>query len=58
MNDWSTPDWSTEDLRNYLQDRSLEDQLADACPECGERSACAYDDEGRPLIHVVKSVDS
>jgi hypothetical protein len=23
-----------------------------SCPECGERGACAYDDEGRPLIHL------
>jgi hypothetical protein len=23
------------------------------CPECGAYSACAYDDEGRALIHVL-----
>lgn len=22
-----------------------------SCPECGEPGACAYDTEGRPLIH-------
>lgn len=58
MSDWSTPDWSAEDLRKYLQDCALEDQLADACPICGERGACEYDREGQPLIHVVRSTDS
>jgi hypothetical protein len=24
------------------------------CPECGEPGACAWDAEGRPLIHAVK----
>ena len=22
------------------------------CPECGELGACAYDAEGRPMVHV------
>lgn len=24
----------------------------DPCPECGERGPCAYDAEGRPMVHV------
>ncbi|MDY7542620.1 MULTISPECIES: hypothetical protein [unclassified Cryobacterium] len=27
------------------------------CPECGEHGACAYDFEGRPMIHITKSED-
>lgn len=26
--------------------------VGDPCPECGEVGACAYDSEGRPLIHA------
>lgn len=25
------------------------------CPECGEMGPCAYDDDGRPMIHVVNA---
>lgn len=25
---------------------------SDPCPECGEHGACAWDAEGRPLIHT------
>lgn len=28
------------------------------CPECGEMGACAYDDEGRALVHVVPDEDA
>lgn len=31
--------------------------IAPPCPECGGHGACAYDDEGRPLIHAVKDHD-
>lgn len=24
------------------------------CPECGERGACGYDMEGRPMIHTTQ----
>ena len=27
------------------------------CPECGSVTACAYDSEGRPMIHVVEESD-
>ena len=23
------------------------------CPECGETGPCGYDNEGRPMIHIV-----
>jgi hypothetical protein len=28
------------------------------CPECGERGACGYDAEGRPMVHVVVEGES
>ena len=28
------------------------DRYPEACPECGSFTACGYDDEGRPMIHV------
>lgn len=35
----------------------LESRIGTPCPECGQRGACAYDAEGRPMIHVVTSED-
>ena len=35
----------------------LETRLANPCPECGQVGACAYDSEGRPLIHVTSEED-
>ena len=32
----------------------LETRLANPCPECGQHGACAYDAEGRALIHVTE----
>jgi hypothetical protein len=31
-------------------------QLTDVgtCPECGQFGACAYDAEGRPLLHAIR----
>ncbi len=31
--------------------------LGDPCPECGEVGACAYDREGRPMIHTTAPED-
>ena len=31
--------------------------IATPCPECGQSRACAYDQEGRPMIHVTEAVD-
>lgn len=31
---------------------------ADPCAECGSTTACAYDAEGRPLIHAVEHDDA
>lgn len=28
----------------------------DPCPLCGERGACGYDDQGRPLIHDLDEI--
>ena len=28
------------------------------CPECGETGACAWDSEGRPLIHATNHDES
>lgn len=28
--------------------------VSEPCPECGEPGACAWDAEGRPLIHAVR----
>lgn len=39
---------TAQDAERY----DLENQLATSCPECGEVGACAYDAEGRPLIHA------
>lgn len=35
-----------------IAEYELAARLADPCPECGQIGACAYDGEGRPLIHV------
>ncbi|EYR64267.1 hypothetical protein N866_13530 [Actinotalea ferrariae CF5-4] len=36
----------------------LEVQVSrDPCPECGEPGACAWDSEGRPLIHASDGAD-
>lgn len=32
----------------------LETRLANPCPECGQVGACAYDVDGRALIHVTE----
>jgi len=32
----------------------LNARLATPCPECGQPGACAYDAEGRPLIHAIE----
>jgi hypothetical protein len=31
--------------------------LAEPCPECGATGACAYDSEGRALIHAIDAED-
>jgi len=35
-----------------IAEYELTDRLADSCPECGQIGPCAYDNEGRALIHV------
>ena len=52
-----------DDAPNIYDDEpdgyELDEPLAKAppCPECGGYGACAYDQEGRPLIHAVGDQD-
>ncbi len=36
---------------------ATEARIATPCPECGQSGACAYDADGRALIHVTESED-
>lgn len=49
----SSDDEPTEE--DYWDDAS--EFLPTPCRECGEQGACAYDSEGRPLIHSVPDTD-
>ncbi len=40
-----------------LSERDIERRIATPCPECGQYGACAYDADGRALIHVTESED-
>ncbi len=40
-----------------IEEFDLMARLADPCPECGVLGACAYDAEGRALIHVTEASD-
>lgn len=40
-----------------ISEMEIERRIADPCPECGQRGACAYDADGRALIHVTESDD-
>jgi len=31
--------------------------LAQPCPVCGSRAACAYDNEGLPMVHTTDEAD-
>lgn len=41
------------DHDGYLGDLDVQ-VSTEPCPECGATDACAWDSEGRPLIHAVK----
>jgi hypothetical protein len=45
-------DPETEYLDGLGEDERL--GIPDPCPTCGSASACAWDSEGRPMIHVLK----
>ena len=47
-------DYDPDDDPNVpdLAEYELEARLAIPCPECGQVGACAYDADGRALIHV------
>ena len=32
----------------------IEQMTSSPCPECGQTGACAYDAEGRPMIHTTE----
>ena len=38
--------------RSHYADAEVEPLEVHACSECGEHGPCAYDDEGRPMVHV------
>jgi hypothetical protein len=40
-----------------ISEMDIERRLATPCPECGQVGACAYDADGRALIHVTESED-
>lgn len=40
-----------------IAEYELGDKLGGPCPACGQYGACAYDQEGRPLIHVLEDED-
>lgn len=37
---------------------AIENGVTNPCPECGQIGACAYDAEGRPMIHAVEVNDA
>lgn len=60
---------SDEELLAYLMEvpdqpigadwESIDPVIAgEPCPECGATGACAWDNEGRPLIHAIGSDDA
>lgn len=49
-----TEDPNFPDIAEY----ELEARLATPCPECGQVGACAYDAEGRALIHALTEDDA
>lgn len=42
------------DYETAIQQWELEHHMAGPCPECGAAGACAYDELGRPMTHVVR----
>lgn len=36
----------------------IENGVTNPCPECGSLGACAYDAEGRPMIHASEAAGS
>lgn len=46
------------DAALYPEEPDVDPQVrAQPCPECGEHGACAWDSEGRPLIHATTAED-
>lgn len=53
-------DYDPDDDPNVpdLAEYEMEQRLATPCPECGQVGACAYDTEGRALIHATTGDDT
>lgn len=45
-----TRDYDPDDDPNAPEPNEV--LYAEPCPECGQHGACAYDDEGRVLVHI------
>lgn len=46
--------WDPEDWDDDGPSDPIEARWTNTCSECGALGACAYDAEGRPLIHAVE----
>lgn len=53
MSEWDDVDWHESDW-TPAEAVAIRNALDAECPECGQYGACAYDTEGRPLIHVTE----
>jgi hypothetical protein len=49
--------WDDSPSAIDLEDMAQLSHLGSPCPECGQAGACAYDAEGRALIHVTTEDD-
>jgi len=47
-------DYEEPDLDDFGPDGDAAVLAAEPCPECEAEGACAWDAEGRPLIHAVR----
>jgi hypothetical protein len=46
--------WDTTPSAIDIEDMEAMSHLANPCPECGQWGACAYDTEGRAMVHVTE----
>lgn len=54
----TTPEyWDVEPSSIDLDDMATFSGTLSPCPECGQHGACAYDAEGRAMIHVTPTED-
>ena len=50
--------WDTEPSTIDIDDIVSFSHLGSPCPECGSIGACAYDQEGRAMIHATSKDDN